>query len=109
MLSNLSFGSLFTSTWLIVSRDPIFYSFMKILTYISEDPQFMLIITSVIVALSFSIFIYKNSINPLMSFIMFIGLRYYSFTLTGLRQAIAWSIILISYQFIKEKNSSNLL
>lgn len=103
MLPNMSFSSLFTSTWLIVSRDPIFYSFLKILTYISEEPQFMIFITSAVVVLSFSIFIYKNSLNPLMSFIMFIGLRYYSFTLTGLRQAIAWSIILISYQFIKEK------
>lgn len=103
MLPNLSFASLFTSTWLIVSRDPIFYSFIKILTYISEEPQFMLIIISAVVAFSFSIFIYKNSINPLLSYIMFIGLRYYSFTLTGLRQAIAWSIILYSYQFIKEQ------
>lgn len=103
MLPNMSFSSLFTSTWLVVSRDPIFYSFLKILTYISEEPQFMIFITSAIVVLSFSIFIYKNSLNPLMSFIMFIGLRYYAFTLTGIRQALAWSIILLSYQFIKER------
>lgn len=103
ILPNMSFSSLVTSTELIVSRDPIFYSFLKILTYISAEPQFMIIITSAIVVLSFSIFIYKNSLNPLMSFIMFIGLRYYSFTLTGIRQALAWSIILFAYQFIKEK------
>ena len=103
MLPNISFESLFTSTHLILSRDPFFYAFIKFLTFISEDPQFMLIVISAIVAICFSIFVYKNSINPLLSIIMFIGLRYYSFTLTGLRQAIAWSIVMLSYEFIKDK------
>lgn len=103
MLPDMSFASLFTVTNLMISRDPIFFSFLKVLTFINEDPQFMLMIISAIVAISFSIFVYKNSINPLVSFMFFICLRYYSFTLSGLRQAIAWSIVMFSYELIKNK------
>lgn len=87
----------------LVSRDPLFYLFMKILSHINHDPQFMLIVISAIVAFCLSTFAYKNSVNPILSFAMFIGFRYYSFTLSGLRQAIAWSIIFLSYESLKDK------
>lgn len=103
LVQNLSFEAIFSSSALLVSRDPIFYFFVKSLTFISKDPHLLLMIISAIVAISFSYFVYKNSVNPFMSFIMFIGLRYYSFTLTGLRQAVAWSLIFYSYEFIKKR------
>ncbi len=101
-LPYMSFKEIFSSIT-IVSRDPFFYTFLKMLTYINDDPQFMLMVISAIVAICVSIFIYKNSVNPILSFTMFITLRYYSFTLTGLRQAIAWAVVILSYEFIKEK------
>lgn len=101
-LPNISFEEIFKSQT-IVSIDPIYYSFLKVLTYINDSPQFMLIIISAIVAVSVSYFIYKNSLNPLLSFLIFICLRYYAFTLTGLRQAVALAIVLVSYKYLKEK------
>lgn len=102
-LPNLSFGEIFAATYLSVSRDPIFYTCLKMLTYLAEDPQFMLVTISLIVAACVSVFIYKYSVNPILSFTMFIGLRYFSFTLSGLRQGIALGIVLLSIKFIKEE------
>lgn len=98
----MSFKEIFISNTTI-SRDPIFYCFLKLLTYLNKDPQFILIVIAAIVAICISIFIYKNSVNVILSFVMFIGLRYFSFTLTGLRQAIAWSLVMLSYDYLKEK------
>lgn len=98
----MSFREIFTSATM-VSRDPVFFFFLKLLTYINKDQQFMLIVISAIVAICVSTFIYKNSVNAIVSFMMFIGLRYYSFTLTGLKQAIAWAIIMLSCDYLKEK------
>ena len=102
LLPYMSFKEIYNSIT-TVSRDPFFYSFLKVLSYINKNPQFMLMIISAIVAISISVFIYKNSVNPILSFVMFIGLRYYSFTLSGLRQAIAWSIVMVSYEFLSRK------
>lgn len=102
-LPNLSFKEIFTSAHLSVSRDPIFYTFLKLLTYLNEDPQLMLITVSLVVAICVSVFIYKYSVSPILSFTMFIGLRYFSFTLSGLRQGIALGIVLLSIKFIKEE------
>lgn len=102
LLPHLALRDIFTSITMI-SRDPFFYSFLKILSHISDNPQFMLAVLSGIVALCISIFIYRNSVNPFLSFVLFICLRYYSFTLSGLRQAVAWSIIMLSYEMLKEK------
>lgn len=101
-LPYLMFRDIFTSSTMI-SRDPFFYLFMKMLTLISQEPQFMIVVVSAVVAICFSVFVYRNSVNPTLSFAMFIGLRYYSFTLSGLRQALAWSIIMLSYELIKKK------
>ncbi|MGN7763271.1 EpsG family protein [Paenibacillus sp. 22594] len=101
-LQNISFKEIFLSNT-VISRDPFFYYLLKILTYINTDPQFMIVVTTAIVIICLSVFIYKNSVNPLLSFVLFVGLRFYSFTLSGLRQAVAWSIIMLSYNFIKEK------
>jgi len=102
VVQDVSFREIFTSATMI-SRDPCFYYFLKLLTYINKNPQFMLIVISAIVAVCISIFIYNNSVNAIVSFTMFIGLRYYSFTLTGLRQAIAWGIVMLFYDYLKKK------
>ncbi|WP_026672877.1 EpsG family protein [Alkalihalobacterium bogoriense] len=102
-LPGLSFKEIFTSTHLLVSRDPVFYTFLKFLTFLNEDPQFMLVTISLIVALCVSIFIYRYSVSPILSFTMFITLRYFSFTLSGLRQGVALGLVLLSIKYIKEE------
>ena len=83
LLPNMRFRDIFVSTTM-VSRDPFFYVLLKLMTLINEQPQFMLIVVSAIFAVCFSVFIHKNSVNPTFSFVMFVALRYYSFTLSAL-------------------------
>jgi len=85
------------------SRDPVFWVFMKFLTEISLNPQIMIVAISAIVAVSVSILIYRSKSDVLLCFIIFISLRYFSFTLTGLRQAVAISVLFFAYKYLKTK------
>lgn len=85
------------------SRDPFFWVVMKILTFISSDPQIMIVAVSAIVALSISVLIYRSKTDVLLCFLIFICLRYYSFTFTGLRQAIAMSVLIFAVKYLETK------
>ena len=55
-----------------------------------------------------SIFIYKTSRFPLLSFFALFGLEYFAFALSGQRQAISISIAIISLLFMNKKGIKNL-
>ncbi len=93
-LSKLSFAEILE--WK-EGRDPTFSMFGKVLTYISPDPQLLLVTVGAIVAISFSYFAYHQSGNMLVLYILFVTFRMYAFTLTGLRQAIALSLCWIGF------------
>lgn len=86
-------------------RDAGFYIFMKLLSYISLSPQLMLVVVGGIVAIAFAYFAYHQDGNDLLLFILFITLRLYPFTLTGLRQAVALSLCWIA--FVKLQQGKN--
>ncbi len=48
-------------------------------------------------------FIYKNSEDVMLSLIMFITLGLFTFCMNGLRQALAMTICLFAYEFVKKK------
>lgn len=75
----------------------------KILYSISSNPQILFIFTSLFILVTQLRFINKNSNMVWLSVYLFINLRLFYFTLSGLRQSIAMSIILLSYNFIKSK------
>lgn len=77
-----------------------FYFFVKLLTFISSDHQIMFAFIGALYAYSISRFIYKYSKDPMVSFIMLIPMMYFAFSLTGLRQTVAISILLISIDYI---------
>ena len=78
-------------------RDPVFTCFMLALTFINNDPQFMLAVVGAWVAFCFSYFVYHSRGNVLLTYLLFICLRIYSFTLTGLRQAMAMGFIWLAF------------
>ena len=82
-------------------RDPFFHEFLLGLSYISDDAQFMLAVIGAIVAFGFSYFVFYQKGNVLLFFMIFIGFRMFSFTLSGLRQAIAMGLIYIAYTMLK--------
>lgn len=84
-------------------RDPFFHCLLRVLSFISSNPQFMLLIIGGIVAFGFSYFSYYQKGNVLLFYVLFIGFRMYSFTLSGLRQACAMSLIYIAYTQLKKE------
>lgn len=78
-------------------RDIFFLYFIKVLSLFSSNPQFLLVIIGAFVAIGFCQYVYHESNNPLIIFGLFIGLRMYAFTLTGLRQAVAMSFLWFAY------------
>lgn len=103
-IASFSFAEILNSSSLFNwSRDPIFWIFMKVLTYISIDPQIMIISVSAIVSVSVSLLIFRFRTDVLLCFLIFICLRYYSFTLTGLRQAVAMSVLYFTFDYLLSK------
>jgi len=84
-------------------KETWFYIFMKLLTIISSDHQILFAVTGIIFAYAISHFIYRYSKNCMLSFVMLIPMMYFSFTLTGLRQTIALSIMLLSIDLIVKR------
>lgn len=81
--------------------------FCKILTYISNDVQLLIIVSSLIVIPAYGYFIYKNSSNVLISTILFLLLNSFFMSMNIVRQEIAIAILIFGYQFlIKNKNIS---
>jgi hypothetical protein len=84
------------STSYTQSREPVFHLFLRTLSFISDDPQLMLVVIGAMVAIGFSYFAYHQKGNILFIYLLFIGLRIFSFTLSGLRQATAMSLIFVA-------------
>lgn len=82
------------------NRDPGFHIFVHFLSYVSSDPQLMLVAVGLIVSFGFSFFVYNEKGSVLLFFIMFIGFRLFSFTLSGLRQAVSLGIVFIAYVYL---------
>ena len=77
-----------------------FYFLIRVAADIIDHHQIMFALASAVFAFSLSYFTYKHSTNPLVSFIMTITMSYFAFSLSGLRQIIAISILLFSFDFI---------
>ena len=75
---------------------------MKILSSINLSARFFLIVVAMIINGALSYFVYKNSKNPLLSIIIFMGAEFFTLSFTALRQMLAVVIILNAYTFIKE-------
>ena len=62
-----------------------------------------LVMLAVIQALCLTFVIYKTSVNPYLSYTMYIALGYYVFTYSGLKQAMATAFIFLAFVCILEK------
>src|SRR5699024_4696704 len=77
--------------------------FNKMILLFTTNNQLFLATIAAITVFSVGYFIYKNSKSPFLSYYLYITLGFYTFIFSGLRQAIAFSIIFFSYKYIKEK------
>ena len=81
----------------------------KVVSFFSTNNQLFLTIVAILSIAPVGRFIYKNSRMPFLSFIIYIAFNYYSFVFSGLRQAIAYGIIFISYDYIKNRKLAKFL
>jgi len=102
-LSYISVSTLWMNVINNEGTDPFFSLFSKAFNFLGVTPQMWLSILSGIFIYSISSIIYKYSDEPYISFIALISLGYFYFSLTGLRQTMAISILLFSFKYLKER------
>lgn len=80
------------------------YYFLCFIISRFADFRFFMILTAILTISPFMYLIYKESKNIPLSLILFIGLPYYTFFMSGMRQAYALALIVPAYYFMKKKN-----
>lgn len=85
-------------------KDPGYALFVKIFQVFSTNYQVYLVFIALLVMIPLTIWIYRNSSMPCLSFIIFSTLFYSFYAITGIRQTIATVLVVfIGYEFIKKK------
>ncbi len=77
--------------------------FNKLVGLISKDQQFFLSVCAFVSVLPIAIYTYKRSKMPLLSLFVFMGLPVFLILFSGLRQAIAIGITVLSMFFVERK------
>jgi hypothetical protein len=75
----------------------------KLISLITENAQIFIAILSIIILAGPINLIYKYSKNPSMSFIFYVTMTFFAFSLSGLRQALATSIVLFAYDYLVKR------
>lgn len=79
----------------------LYYHIIKII--IGDNFNLFLAITAFLILLPVFVLIRKESSNPILSIIIYASFLLYHFSFSGLRQALAISVVICSYRFLKEK------
>lgn len=80
-----------------------FAIFNKALALISDSPRLLIIVTSILFVKTLCDEVYRTSVNPCLSFVIYVGLGTFTGGMNTMRQQIALSFIICSYKYIKEK------
>lgn len=80
-----------------------YFLFNKLLGCITNNPQIIFIATGLIISYSISNLIYKKSNIVWLSIIIYLTIGTFFFNLSGLRQSIAISLCIFSYNFILQR------
>lgn len=108
-VKNRSFNELFQNVLAKIisntgNKDPGYDLFVKLTQIISEDYQVFLMIIALIFMIPFTIWVWRESMNPLISFVLYSSLFYAFFAITGIRQTISTAlVVLIGDRLIKER------
>ena len=74
-----------------------------IIARITENPQVIIIVSSIIINFGIMVFIFYNSKNSWLSVYLYITLYYYFFSFNYMRQFIAMAIVINSWYLLKRK------
>lgn len=84
-------------------KDPFFYLFGRVLSALGANYRVWLAIMAAFFLLAVSRLILKYSKEPFMSFLLFVTLGYFFFSLTGIRQALAMAVTMFAYKYLNER------
>lgn len=80
-----------------------YFAFCKLLTYISTDAQFYIIVSSLVIFSAVARFIYKSSQDVVLSTVIFIGFNLMFMYYNVIRQALAIAVLLMGFEKLKKK------
>lgn len=80
-----------------------FQIYTKLLTYISKEPTFYLLISAFLINILVAIVIYRNSRDVFLSLFLYFTIGNFIFQLSGMRQGIAMAITFLSIETIKKR------
>lgn len=80
-----------------------FYYIMWLLGHVFKDGQTIVIVSSVFVTFAVCWFIYRNSVDAALSLTIYVCLGLFTFNMNGMRQAIAMSVCLFAYEYVKKQ------
>lgn len=85
------------------TKDPTFYYTGWVFSRAFKDPQWWLAAIALFYSVMVGKLIYKDSKQVAISLVMLVSLGFFSFSLTGLRQTVAMSILLLAYPFLEKR------
>ena len=86
------------------SRFEIGYKVLtKLITMVTLNKQIYLFIISCIATTSIGVVAYKYSKMPFLTILLYLSFGFYNFNFSGLRQAMAFGVVMFSYKYIQEK------
>lgn len=80
-----------------------FYFFSWLISRITSQEQVLVFVTSAFITLSACRFIYKNTRDVPTGLLIYFCLGLFTFNMNGMRQAMAMSICLWNYEFVKQR------
>lgn len=87
-----------------ITYEPAYIVFEKLVSMITTNHIFYKFTIAIIFMSAFGRFIYKNSTDPFISFLIYDSFMYYMFSLTGYRQVVSIAIgIFVAYEYVKQK------
>ena len=96
-------GYLSLNSYVLSRYEPGFVLLCKILNLISHDPRLLLAVCSAAVFGSMGLFVYRKSANCTFSTLFVILIQLYPLYMSAMRQAVAFSIILVAYCFFEKR------
>lgn len=85
--------------------EPGYQLFVFLLTRVSPDPQLLLVVYSFVCFLILGRFFYRHSVSPWFSTLLFFCLMLFDFYLSGIRQTMAISLLLLAYDCLAERKA----
>lgn len=82
-----------------------FLAFLKLLHSVSDNPTFFLAISSGLCIGTTCVFIYRYAEDPVLAILLYIVLKPFFFQMTGIRQALATSFVMIAFSIVMNERT----